>query len=319
MNVIREQVRKTQPHLKFYPVVYYDLMKRSFVNKYSPYFDALIMPFRDDPYHNTFMTDTLRPQLNGASAVLAAKDRKLILMVYAYPLSSLDGKQRTTVPPDVHYVHQITSVGIQYGSAGTIAGVIQYALPLTTGQPQKSEVPAHTGHSMAVATVDSGIETSTGNWAGARTRIVLDASSRSCVMKLWHSDNRSVRSLTGHHFKQVLVAGHIVWNRDVASDGTGWYETRPLNLTRRLTTGKAQLVLRLYERAAVANYRIRARFDDLTLAGCHTIGDPGFEAAGRAWTYIRRGGPVLAGRHTADHTYSTNVFKAVASLYAQGP
>jgi hypothetical protein len=60
-----------------------------------------------------------------------------------------------------------------------------------------------------------------------------------------------------------------------------------LDLTRLLIVhgGQAQLLLPLCEKAGISNYRVRVRFDDITLTGCHTTGDPGFERTGRGWTY----------------------------------
>jgi hypothetical protein len=328
MRRIREAVRRVQPRLKFYPVVYYDRIDALFVHKYAKYFVALIMPFRDDPYRNNLMTDTLDPQLKQALTLLEPTGRELILMVYANPLSSRGATPATrkiTIPPDVDYVRKVTSVGLRYSRAGTIAGVIQYVLPLTPDQPQISDVPARTGKGTAVVTVDGGTATSTGNWAEALTWIALDSGSTSCRMRVWHSDNRRVPSLRGYHFKQVLVAGRKIWERDVARDGTAWYRTRRLEVGPLLARGPARLILRLYEKAGVSNYPVRVRFDDVTLTGCHTKGDPGFERRNHAWTYVRRGGPViagvhtgpvLAGHHTYDRTYSTTVFKAVAALYA---
>jgi hypothetical protein len=328
MSTIREAVRNIQPRLELYPVVYRYLLTSRFVETYARFFDALIMPYQDDPYRNNLLTDTLPQQLEDASELLEPRRRELILMVYAHPLSSRGATPRTrkiTVPPDVEYVRRATSVGLRYSRAGVIAGVIQYVLPLIPGRPQVSEVSAHSGGSMAVAAVDGGTATSAGNWAGALTRIVLDSRSSKCRMKIWHRDNRTVDSRVGYQVKQVLVAGDTVWQRDVASDGTAWYTSRRLDLTPYLARGQAQLILRLYEKSGVSNYRVSVRFDDISLTGCHTTGDPGFESSGSAWTYIRRGGPVIdgrqtgpviAGRHTADPIYSSTVFKAVAELYA---
>jgi hypothetical protein len=333
MRRIRDDTLRTQPRLEFYPVVYYERIRSAygghFLDLYARYFEALVMPFRDDPYRNNLMTDTLRDQLTDASQLLARKRRKLILMVYAHPLSDLgevaEGvtRQKITVPPDVDYVRRVTSVGLQYSRAGRIAGVIQYVLPLKAGQAQLGDMTAHSGRSLAVAAVDGGIETHAGDWAGALTWIALDPGSGSCRMTVWKRDSRTSGSPRGYHVVEVVVAGRVLRQLDVARDGIGW-DPSAFDLTPLLTRGRAQLILRLYEKSAVSNYRVRVRFDDVTLTGCHTR-DPGFERGGDAWTYIRRSspsggdprhGPVIAGRHTPDPDYSTAVFNAVASLYA---
>lgn len=107
--------RVINPTLELYPVVYANAITQSFVDNYAGVMDSLILPYRDDPYRNTLWTASLRGQLDRISALLAPKNRKLILMVYALTLSN------TTVPPDVEYVTNVTAVGMQYAAAGTIA------------------------------------------------------------------------------------------------------------------------------------------------------------------------------------------------------
>lgn len=305
---MRNAARAIQPSLDFYPVVYANAVTQSFVDAYAASIDSLILPFRDDPYRNTLWIGNLRPQLDQIVARLANKSRKAILMVYASTLS------RTTITPDVEYVHTVTAVGMEYASAGKIAGVIQYALPLTPGRAQSGdERVAHAGSSALVFTVHPDNATTAGDYAAASTTIRLDAGSTSCRMVVWHTDDRPATSPAGYHAKQAIVGGTQVWERDVASEGTDWYTAAPIDLTPRLSRGSATLTLRLYEKKAVTNYPVTARMDDISLTGCH-VANPGFEAAG-GWSFSRKGGDVLAGRHTYDPVYSTSVHAAVGALY----
>lgn len=306
---IRQAGRTIQPTLEFYPVVYHNAVTSTFVGNYGPVIDALIMPYRDDPYRNTLWTGSLRGQLDNASSLLAAMNRTLILMGYASRLSN------TQVTPDVDYVRQVTAVGMEYARAGTIAGVIQYALPLTPDRPQGGDTNiAHLGNGALVFTVRADQPTSVGDYAAARATLRLNPGSTSCRMYLWHTDNRTTSSPLGYHLKQAIVAGNVVWQRDVASDDTGWYRSSPVEIGGYFVNGAAALTLRLYEAKGVSNYNVVARFDDITLTGC-SIDNPGFEGTG-GWTVTRGGGPVLGGLHTYDPVYSTTVFDAVAALYA---
>ena len=88
----------------------------------------------------------------------------------------------------------------------------------------------------------------------------------------------------------------------------------PIDLTSRLTGGPATLTLRLFEAKAVAGYEVVARFDDVSLTGCH-VANPDFETTG-GWTFTRGNGDVNAGQHNYDRTYSTSVLIAVGELYA---
>ena len=306
---IRDAGRAVQPGLEFYPVVYADALTTAFVDTYGGLIDSLIMPFRDDPHRNTLWTGGLSAQLDTLVARLAAKNRKLIMMVYAWTLS------KTTVTPDVEYVRAVTAAGLQYAAAGKIAGVIQYALPLTPGRPQNSDVSfAHDGTGGLAFTVQPDTATKAGDFAAASTTIRLDEGSAACRMVLWHSDDRTDSSPAGYHFKQAQVGGTQVWQRDVATEGTDWYTSAPVDLTSRLTGGSATLTLRLFEAKAVADYEVVARFDDVALTGCH-IANPDFETTG-GWTFTRGSGAVNVGQHNADPAYSTSVLDAVGELYA---
>ncbi len=297
------------PALQFLPVVYYPALTSTFVNSYASVFDSLIMPFRDGDYRNTLWTGTLRAELDAASALLAGKGRKLVLMVYASTLSN------TTVTPDVDYVRQVTSIGMEYSRAGTIAGVIQYALNLTAGRGQNSDVPsAHGGNGSLVFTVQANSATSAGDYAAARATVRFTTGSTTCTMYLWHTDDRTTASPTGYHYKQAIVAGALVWQRDVASEDTAWYTSSPVDISQYMSSGSAALTVRLYEVKGVSNYAVTAHIDDLVLRGCY-IDNPNLEATG-GWTFTRGGGRVLGGQHIYDPVYSTDVLTAVAAIYA---
>ncbi|MFJ6675184.1 hypothetical protein ACIQMJ_29110 [Actinosynnema sp. NPDC091369] len=294
--------------IDFYPVVYVRQLDQAFVTSYAGVMDGLILPFNDSPNRNTLWTGSLRGHLDTAVSLLAAKNKKLLLMPYASTLSN------TTVTPDVDYVRTVTSVGLEYMNAGKIAGVVQYALPLTPGLPQSQDVSfAHTGRGGLVFTVHGNTATVAGDFAAASTTVRLDAGSTSCSMVLWHQDDWGSNT-PGYHMKQALVGGTKVWERDVASEGVDWYTSSPRDLTPYLVNGVGTLTLRLYEAKGVANYRVLARFDDIRLTGCH-VANADFEVPG-GWTFSRGNGPVFGGIHISDPVYSTTVHGVVGALYA---
>jgi hypothetical protein len=304
---IRAAGRSVSPTLDLYPVVYYNALTQSFVDSYASVIDSVIMPYRDDPYRNTQWTGTLRGQLDTISARLAPKGRKLILMIYATTLSN------TILPPDVEYVRSLTAIGMQYTNAGTIAGVIQYVLPITPDRPLGSNQSHGTGRGALVFTLRPNTATSAGNYAQAVTTVRLNAGSTSCKMIIWHTDDRTTASPLGYHMKQALVAGNLVWQRDVASEDTDWYTSSEKEIAPYMVNGAAALTLRLYEAKGVTNYHVTARFDDIRLTGC-SASNQAFETTG-GWTFSRGGGYVLGSIYTYDPVYSTTVFNAVAALY----
>jgi hypothetical protein len=314
MREVQRVSRAIKPSLHFYPVVYHDkLTAGNFLADYASVMDSVVMPYRDDPYRNTLWTGTLTAQLDSASARLAEYGRKLILMVYALNLSN------TQVAPDVDYVQRITTTGVWYTLAGTIAGVVQYGFPLTPGKPGRGDInfSRGDGNGALMLTVRAAQVTSAGDWAAARATIRFNTGSDSCFMRLWHTDNRGiVPDKTGFHAKQVLVDGQVIWSRDVFNDDTAWLSTS-MDVSQRLAAsgGSADLSLRLYELAGVNDVHVRASFDDISLTGCHLIGgNNSFELVG-GWYMSRNGGAVLAGQHIYDPVYSTRVFDMVADLY----
>jgi hypothetical protein len=314
---IREMSRLIQPTLEFYPVVYYNFITTTFLDNYAPLMEALIMPYRDDPYRNTLWTGSLRGQLNSVVTRLIRYDRKLILMVYTLNLSN------TQVAPDVDYVRRITRIGMQETQFGTIAGVVQYGIPLRPGQPGRGDVnfSRGVGSGALVLTVRSEQSTSAGDWAGAASRIQLNSGSTSCRLRVWHRDNRGAPTMKlGYHFKQVVVNDRVIWSRDVFDDDTEWHSTSmdltPLMMDNMMDN-TATLILRLYENRGVSDLHVRARFDDISLTGCSLVdGNTSFESI-RGWSYIRRGGPVVAGQHIYNPQYSSTVFDMIALMYAE--
>jgi hypothetical protein len=313
---IREQTRSIQPALEFYPVVYSTFLTDSFVRRYAPVIDAVIMPYRDDPYRNTLFTGSLTRQLDDAVTTLAEHDRKLILMVYALNLKN------TQIAPDVDYVRRITTIGMQYMRAGRIAGVVQYGLPLTPGRPGRGDrnYSHDSGNGALMLTVRAEQRTSAQDSAGAHGALRLHPGATSCRLRLWHRDNRGRRSgKTGYHVKRVRVNGFVKWARDVFEDDTGWHSTAlTLSPQEFADHGAAGLTLELYEQRGVSDLHVRTSFDDVTLTGCYVTGpsEPSFETIG-GWQYSRSGGPVLAGQHIYDPEYSTTVFDLVAQMYAR--
>jgi hypothetical protein len=311
VDQIRRSSRAIQPLLDFYPIVYYRSMNAEYLDRYAALADGFIMPYNDHPYRNTLWTGTLAGQLNTASSVLAARGKRLVLMVYAWPLSN------TQVTPDVDYVRRVTATGMEQLRAGKIAGVIQYQLPLAPpGRPQSGDAnPSRgSGKGALLFTVRAEQATDAGDYASATTQVSLLPSSNVCLMDAWHYDNRGVPSPTGHHYKQILVNGTLVWQQDVATDAPEWRQTPLINLTPFIpATHQASLTLRLFERAGVSNFNTRVRFDDIHLTGCQAANTSFEQTSG--WSLSRVGGPVLGGLHLYDPVYSDTVFAAVKDLY----
>jgi hypothetical protein len=294
--------------LDIYATVYYSAMTSSFASTYNPQINGYIFPFRDEPNTNTQWVASASSQVDTYASIAGAG--RVFLMPYASKLSS------AVFPPDVNYVSAVTSVGIAKMNAGTIAGVIEYALPLTPGAGNGATNRAHTGVGSIRVTVPPNKQTSAGQWASANTTVTLDAGSSSCSIVAYNSDNIALNVTPGYHFKRIGINSHVAWERDVSTDGTGWYTNSPANLTPYLVNGSGTLSLLVYEKKGVYNYQLDVSFDDITLTGCHIANSTMESPTG--WWFSRSAGTnwVCASVTRYDADYSSAVLDAVAALYA---
>ena|GEM_PF-2628270 len=308
LQQMRDAAAAVTSGLDLYATVYYSALTASFVDTYGPKLDGFIFPYRDEPYTNTMWTASVTAQLNTVTANAARTGDKVFLMPYASKLSSAE------VPPDVNYVKAVTQAGITAMNAGKIPGIVEYALPLTAGRANGDTNRAHTGAGALRFYVEGSTPTTAGSYAAASTTVTLDSGSSSCSIVAYNTDTAPNGGTAGYHFKQILAGSTVVWERDVATDDTGWYTNSPRDLTPYLSGGSATLTLRLYEKKGVSNYRLDVSFDDIALTGCH-IANSTFETP-TGWTFSRSGGWVFGAVNHYDADYSSAVHAAVATLFA---
>lgn len=308
LQQMRDAANAVSPGLDLYATVYYSALTAGFVDTYGPKLDGFIFPFRDEPYTNTMWTASATAQLNTVITNAARTADKVFLMPYASKLSS------AVVPPDVNYVKAVTQVGITAMNQGRIPGIVQYNLPLTPGKGNGDTNRAHTGSGALRFEVEPNTATSAGSFAAASTTVTLNAGSSSCSMVAFNTDTAPDGGTAGYHFKQALANGNLLWERDVATDGTGWYTNSPRDITPYLVNGSATLTFRLYDKKGVSNYGLDVSFDDIALTGCH-ISNSTFESPS-GWTFTRSGGWVFGSVHRFDADYSSAVHGAVAALFA---
>lgn len=309
LQQLRDAANAISPGLDLYATVYWSALKNaSFSDTYGPKLDGFIFPFRDEPYTNTMWTATVTSQLNTVIANAARTGDKIFLMPYASKLSS------AVVPPDVNYVKAVTQVGLTFMSQGKIPGIVQYNLPLTPGKASGDTNRAHTGSGALRFEVEASTPTTAGSYAAASTTVTLDSGSSTCSLVAYNTDTAPDGGTAGYHFKQALAGSTMVWERDVATDGTGWYTNSPRDLTPYLVNGSTTLTLRLYDKKGVSNYAVDVSFDDIALTGCH-VSNSTFESP-TGWTFSRAGGWVFGAVNHYDADYSSAVHAAVAAQFA---
>ncbi|WP_027943881.1 hypothetical protein [Amycolatopsis taiwanensis] len=269
---MQDTSKAINPRLVFLPQVYNTTITPEFVDSYGPLIDGLILAFRDDPYRNTQRTDTLRAQLDAASAKLAKYHKPLVLMNYTSSLSA------TPFPPTPEYVRTTTEVGAEYVAAGKLGGTLTYVLPLNPADDWNHDNHAYHGVGRLSLFVPMATPTNAGDTAGASQVVQVDPNADEYHIAFRHNDTYySGGQAAGYQLKQLLVDGEVVWETDVAADAPG-YSTVDVDLSQQLR-GKtsATLTFRLLERAGVSNFWVDVSFDDIQATG-FTVANPGFES-----------------------------------------
>jgi hypothetical protein len=170
---------------------------------------------------------------------------------------------------------------------------------------------------------------SVGNYAATQaeqcasaSQTVTPAPSPRYELSFWHNDWWMAPAMSGHHHKQVLVDGVLVFDTDV-SDAFGWSDWTqgaplqgPIDVTT-LVAGKSAVTItfRLCETAAVTDLPVDVGFDNVTTVGL-PLENPGFDND-TGWT-LRSEGNVRA---TIDNNKSqeTEPLPVVARLPEQVP
>jgi hypothetical protein len=67
---------------------------------------------------------------------------------------------------------------------------------------------------------------------------------------------------SGYHFKQVYLAGTLLWEDDVAGDEGGWVS---VSVTSTPAAGPQSFYLQVYDKAAVSNFGINVWWDDVKI------------------------------------------------------
>ncbi|MFC3798249.1 choice-of-anchor Q domain-containing protein [Cohnella sp. GCM10012308] len=100
------------------------------------------------------------------------------------------------------------------------------------------------------------------------------------TLTFYHKDSIPTGSTATYWYKQALINGTVVWEQDVATDGTGWQaQSVPI------TTPSANFTLqfRLISKKSVSNYPVTINVDDVAVGGL-TVQNAGFESGASNWT-----------------------------------
>ncbi|MBP1993164.1 hypothetical protein [Paenibacillus eucommiae] len=104
-----------------------------------------------------------------------------------------------------------------------------------------------------------------------------------------HYDDRGTTAPKTYHYKQVLVDGVVVWEKDVADDAAGTWYNESVDITAQVS-GKSNAVIKLRvidKKSNGGNYSVSVNWDDLAITNSDALnGD--FEAS-KLWYFSKAG------------------------------
>ncbi|MET8249246.1 hypothetical protein ABZV31_35675 [Streptomyces sp. NPDC005202] len=305
---MQQTSKSVNPSLRFMPQVYNGTITRQFTDAYAPVIDGLIMAYRDDPYRNTQRTDSLRAQLDAASAQLAPHGKQLYLMNYTSALSG------TPMPPTPQYVRETTQVGAEYTAAGKLGGTITYILPLDPADDWRNDNHAHTGNGRLSLFLPAGVPTQSGGYAEAAQTVTVDPDGPHRIRFQQDDTYYNGGVPTGYHLKQLLVDGQVVWQQDAALDEAGSYKTVEVDLDPYVE-GKtsATIAFRLYEAKGVTNFWVDTLIDDVEPTGLG-VANGGFETR-TGWTLSANSRALLPDFDIYDPQRAVRSYHEVQQVY----
>ncbi|WP_127579694.1 hypothetical protein [Paenibacillus koleovorans] len=139
--------------------------------------------------------------------------------------------------------------------------------------------PSTTYYWRVIARNGAGTTTTSG------TNSFTTGANKTYTLTFAHRDNRT-GGLAGYHYKQLLIDGTVVWDRDVTADAANTWLTESINVTSYLV-GKSSVdvKLRLYDKTAVSNYSVDVYFDSVAITNTEII-NSGFET-GPYWNWVK--------------------------------
>lgn len=129
------------------------------------------------------------------------------------------------------------------------------------------------GNSSYLISLPTGTATSAGDYAEIQQQSVYRTPSGPSYTLQFSVKDSYVGSTQGYHMKQVLVNDRVVWEQDVATDGTDWRNIR-VNITDIVANQPSATVkLRVYEKKGVTSFHTNVWWDDVQIHRALSGGD----------------------------------------------
>ena len=281
-------------------------MLPEFLDKYAPVIDGVIFAYRDEPTINTSRNTSLRAQLDATEALLRARGKALVLMVYCAPLG------RIPIPPGVEYVRESVDMGLRDMREGKLAGVVTYVLRKTGLPAPAAEDYARAGNGRATILV-SGKNIQAGGYGELSGQMSVKPERGPFRLTFWRTALYS-RLPPGYFFLQILLDGRMVWEQDIAAFEPKVWKQERADLGE-WPDGKrdATLGIRMALHRNAGSITVTIGLDDLAAEG-FTLDDPGFENPAR-WKPAQTAPAFLPMVQMFDPERPIRMFDAVRELY----
>lgn len=280
MKEITEAAAKINPDLKLETVAYYGkgAVDDDFYEKYSPFIDGIVFPYRDEPNHNTLSSSTLPQQLDKVISHTKKYKLKTNLLLYT-------GRYGTFATPTPDYVADALAIGLDYARQGKIHGIVSYGTPHRNAPAVSSENEAMYGNGRLALAAFAG-KPDPGDYGAASQTIKIDPAAERATLNFWIRNRFFGKQETGQRFAEVLVNDEVVWSADIVKSYSGdrdgrWRQSEgPIEIDRSLfdANNTATLTFRVRQEVS-ASVHTETSFDNVQASGLQMVnGD--FESPG---------------------------------------
>lgn len=311
MQQIQKAMKSINPRLKLETVAYYGVgaIDDEFYEKYAPYIDGVVFPYRDEPHNNTLRSSTLAQQVDAVTSCAEKYVLDVNLLLYT-------GRCGTFDSPTAGYVEDLLATGRRYVREGRIHGIVSYGTPHLGSRAISSENEAMYGNGRLALHAFAGTPED-GDHGAASQVIAVDPTAERFTLNFWVHNRFFGKEAEGTRFVEVLINDEVIWSKDVVKefgndlDGRWRQSEGPIEIDRSVVGGKSSAKLTFRIRQDVpASFRMTASFDALETSGLR-VENSDFESP-HGWEPTSTHGAFVPEVEIWEHDRPGRVFAAVA-------
>jgi hypothetical protein len=303
LRAIKEAGKKENPSFQFLPQIYYPYITDGLLQKYRPYFDGVVMSFRDDQFRNTQKIDRLIDQMDTMQARTHKYGLPFILMLYTSKLSA------TPASPSVSYVEGALKLALHRLKLKQIQGVITYLLQKEFAEEDNEDI-APSGMGYANLFASAGMKNEKESYVQWVQPVYLPPSP-SFELTFWHMSTYPASAKKIAIQKQLWINDRLVWKKPMdATPSEKWIQEK-VNLTPYLKGKKqALLSLRMTVKEKDPATWAYGGFDGLQAKG-FIIQNADFERRDKNWTVMSTSRGLIGDILIYDPTRRYRVYQAI--------